>query len=285
MPETPVSPAAPAVSAASAVSAATAASAVSAVSAVSATVDRSGLRDRVYAVLLDLILDGVVTPGERLTIDALAKRLRLSPTPVREALVQLERTGLVTREALKGYRVAPPLDRGQMEELFDARLVLETSAAERAAVTASSLLTPLSLAEDRHAILGDRLLRAAEAGDVPVSVFREYFDADWAFHRVIFENCGNRFLLELSESLSAHVHRMRQTVLRHHIDVAEALVEHGRIVTAFRSGVPGAATEAMREHVLNVRARAVADADGGDAGADAAGDSLPGAAGNAVDDA
>ncbi|WP_082764101.1 GntR family transcriptional regulator [Frondihabitans sp. PAMC 28766] len=240
-------------------------------SAPGGAIDRSGLRDRVYSVLLELILDGVVSPGERLTIDALAKRLRLSPTPVREALVQLERTGLVTREALKGYRVAPPLDRQQIEELFDARLVLETSAAERASAHTLELMDPLVRAEDQHAILGDRVIRAAAVGDVPVAVFREYFDADWAFHRVIFENCGNRFLLDLSESLSAHVHRMRQAVLRNHNDVAEALVEHGRIVSAFRSGVPGAATEAMRAHVLNVRSRAVDDASG-DSGHDSGGE-------------
>jgi DNA-binding GntR family transcriptional regulator len=225
-------------------------------------VDRSGLRDRVHDVLLDLILDGVVSPGDRLTIDALAARLRLSPTPVREALVQLERTGLVTREALKGYRVAPPLDADQIAGLFDARLVLETAAAERASADADDLLGPLALAEDRHAILGDRLIRAAEAGEVPVAVVREYFEADWAFHRVIFEHCGNPFLLDLSESLGAHVHRMRQSVLHHRNDVADALVEHGRIVSAFRSGVRGAAVEAMRAHILQVQERAVEDAPG-----------------------
>src|SRR5690606_5880841 len=70
--------------------------------------ERRGLRDRVYDLILEMLLEGDVEPGSRLSIDTLAKQLDVSPTPVREAMVQLERTGLVTREVLKGYRVAPP---------------------------------------------------------------------------------------------------------------------------------------------------------------------------------
>ena len=69
-----------------------------------ATIERRGLRDHVYDHILQLLLSGDAAPGERLSIDTIARQLDVSPTPVREAMVQLERTGLVTREALKGYR-------------------------------------------------------------------------------------------------------------------------------------------------------------------------------------
>ena len=81
------------------------------------TIERRGLRDHVYERILQLLLSGEAAPGARLSIDTIARQLNVSPTPVREAMVQLERTGLVTREALKGYRVAPPLGLAQLQEL------------------------------------------------------------------------------------------------------------------------------------------------------------------------
>ena len=68
--------------------------------------ERRGLRDAVYDRILDQLLRGETEAGGRLSIETLARELSVSATPVREALVQLERTGLVTREALRGYRVA-----------------------------------------------------------------------------------------------------------------------------------------------------------------------------------
>src|SRR5690606_42041440 len=80
------------------------------------TIERRGLRDRVYDRVLVLLLSDEIPPGARLSIETIARQLSVSPTPVREALVQLERTGPVTREALKGYRVAPPLTVDQLHQ-------------------------------------------------------------------------------------------------------------------------------------------------------------------------
>ena len=91
-------------------------------------IDRRGLRDQVYDRLLDMLLSNTMKPGERLGIETLAARLNVSPTPVREAMVQMERTGLVTRQGFKGYRVAAPLTEVQVIELMDAREMLEVQA-------------------------------------------------------------------------------------------------------------------------------------------------------------
>src|SRR6478735_4678774 len=100
------------------------------------TVERRALRDGVYDALLELLLDNGVAPGASLSIEGLARELGVSPTPVREALGQLEHTGLVTRAALKGYRAAAPLTQARMAELLNARSVVEV-AAVRAAVPVS----------------------------------------------------------------------------------------------------------------------------------------------------
>lgn len=223
-------------------------------------VDRRGLRDRVYDLILDMLLSGDTTAGQRLSIDTIARELDVSQTPVREALVQLERTGLVTREALKGYRVAPPLSSSQIAELFDARIVLECGAVELAERNVLELLPPLVAAQQTHTELAAEVREASATGAVSVALFQAYFDADWGFHRVILEHSHNRFLLEMSESVGTHLHRMRQSVLHGDNDVNEAVAEHTLILRAFESGRPGAARDAMKHHIGQVRNRALEDA-------------------------
>ncbi|GAB2748682.1 GntR family transcriptional regulator [Sinomonas soli] len=225
-----------------------------------AALERRGLRDRVYDLVLDMLMTADLAPGTRLSIDAIARDLKVSPTPVREALVQLERTGLVTREALKGYRVAPPLAEEHLEALFDARLVLEGGATELAARHAEALVPRLEQALAEHIEISHLVDQAVDEGEkLSVGLIRDYFAVDWNFHHLIFEGTQNPFLIDMSEAISTRVHRMRQTVKSGVSDADEAVIEHGAILDAFRSGEPGAATRAMRDHIERVRERARRD--------------------------
>jgi DNA-binding GntR family transcriptional regulator len=224
--------------------------------------ERRGLRDHVYDQVLDVLLGPHVEPGSRLSIDAMARELGVSPTPVREALVQLERTGLVTRVAHKGYRVAPPLADEHLDALFDARAVLEGGAAHLAAAHADVLVPQLEQALEEHAATSAKVRAGSARGDLPVNLIRDYFAADWAFHHVIFESTGNPFLLDMSEAISTRVHRMRQTVSTRHSDADQALVEHRAIIDAFGVG-PDTAESAMRDHIEKVRERSRHDAETG----------------------
>ena len=85
-----------------------------------------------YEELLASLVDGRHEPGDALSIDGVARELEVSPTPVREALARLESTGLVTRIAMRGYRVAPTLSTEELAELMDARLAIEPVTALRA---------------------------------------------------------------------------------------------------------------------------------------------------------
>lgn len=227
----------------------------------SSSLERRGLRDRVYDLVLDMLLSSGIEPGARLSIDAIARDLDVSPTPVREALVQLERTGLVTRVTHKGYRVAPPLADDQLESLFDARIVLESGATALAAANADDDLIPaLEAALAQHVEMTTRVRVAAGSGTIPVGLLREYFAVDWAFHHLIFEGTHNPFLLDMSEGISTRVHRMRQTVETGVTDADQAVVEHRAILDAFADG-PEAAAAAMRSHIELVRTRARSDAE------------------------
>ncbi|WP_194397415.1 GntR family transcriptional regulator [Microbacterium atlanticum] len=221
------------------------------------TIERRGLRDHVYERILQLLLSGDVPPGARLSIDTIARQLQVSPTPVREAMVQLERTGLVTREALKGYRVAPPLDAAQLAELFEARLMLETTATRLATPAGPEMLAELRAAEDRHRRAGYDVIEQMRGGAQDVALTTEYFALDAAFHDVVFAHCGNHYIRDMSASLGAQLHRMRQSVVHGVTDVREAIAEHEAIVDAFAGDDPAAPEAAMRRHIEQVRARSL----------------------------
>src|SRR6266545_7066580 len=103
-------------------------------------------------------MDGVVEPGTRLNIDALARELGISQTPIRESLARLESDGLVLKEPLRGYRVSSRLTRAEFEDLFEFRLQVEPWAAARAAERAGA---------DEVRRLRDEVRSMSEAPDRP----------------------------------------------------------------------------------------------------------------------
>jgi DNA-binding GntR family transcriptional regulator len=188
--------------------------------------------------------------------------LNVSPTPVREAFVMLERTGLVTRVALRGYRVAPPLNHQQLSELLDARLLLEVDAARRAYAHRDALVPDLRAIEEDHEQQASAIIAHSSGGEpVPIDVTQAYFHSDAEFHRQIFMRADNRYLIDMYDSLGALTHRMRQTVHRGPEDVREATREHERILRAFESGGEKDAVEAMRAHIEGVRSRSLRASD------------------------
>ncbi len=226
-----------------------------------ARLERRALRDGAYDKVLDMLLDGTLQPGVNLSIDGLARTLGVSPTPIREALVNLEHTGLVTRTALRGYRVAPPFNAEQIGQLVDARTVVELGALEQALSRRNSLIPVLRKAHERHQQVIAEIDALAELSTTArIASYRRYFDVDWGFHVAIMKHANNPFILQLAESLGAHVHRLRQTIGVGLTDSHEASSEHGRIVEALESGAPGEAVQdALRDHLEAVRARSIAD--------------------------
>src|SRR4029450_9369594 len=94
---------------------------------------RQVLADDVYEAVKALVMDHVIAPGARVSIDGLARQLGVSQTPIREALARLESDGLVTKEPLRGYRAPQSLTRSEGDDLFQFRLLIEPWAASRAA--------------------------------------------------------------------------------------------------------------------------------------------------------
>lgn len=220
-------------------------------------ISRRVLRDDVQDAIQSRLLDGSYGPGTNLSIEALARELGVSPTPVREALVRMEETGLVTRTALKGYRVAPLLSANAMGELMDTRLVLEVEAVHKTGPRMEEIVPLLADAHARHEAAIDHLDLDDRSADHRITSISEHFNADWAFHQVILDECGNRYVRQLVRSLAPRIHRQRQALGHGLTDALEALNEHHAILEAYRTGDIDAAMEAMRHHLVQVRARAI----------------------------
>lgn len=221
------------------------------------TIRRQVLRDEVQEMILKMLLEMRYPAGERLSIDGLARKLGVSPTPVREAMVALENSGLVNYVALRGYVVAPMLTSEQINELVDARIIVESAAVTRAFAQWDVFASGLEKAQIRHAKVVERIDPAPE---LSYDLLREHFQADWEFHKVAFDLCGNRYLTTIQETLRPHTHRMRQAWDGEptELDANEAIAEHGEILRNVLDRNHDGTLAALREHLDAVRSRSLA---------------------------
>ncbi|GGM90430.1 GntR family transcriptional regulator [Lentzea pudingi] len=214
---------------------------------------RQPLADKMYEVLLGQFTDGRWAAGEPVNIGALSRELDVSQTPLREALARLEHTGLVRREALKGYRVAPLLTEQELTKLMDARLVLEPALAFEAA----RRTTPEFLADVLETV--DDLARAAKSPDS--NVFSSYWMIDERFHLLIAHQAANPFLEKAYRALGGQVQRFRFFVELGSARGApgQAAEEHRAVYDALADGSPVDAADRMRDHIENAKQRVLAD--------------------------
>ncbi|MGH3504292.1 MAG: GntR family transcriptional regulator [Nocardioidaceae bacterium] len=208
---------------------------------------RQVLADGVYETIKSLIMDHWLVPGSRINMDALARELDVSATPVREALARLDADGLVTKRPLAGYMTAPLLDAVAFEHLYEMRMLLEPDAARLAAAR----ITGADLAD-----LATELDEAEQQppGDA-YATYRVFADRDAAFHHGIASAAGNPLLRDAVARLRAHMHVYR-LYFRAGIAV-DTMREHQRIFGALRDGNPEMAARAMTAHVRSSRERLV----------------------------
>jgi DNA-binding GntR family transcriptional regulator len=192
------------------------------------------LRQRLKEELLRRILGGHYDPGERLVELRIAEEFGTSQGPVREALRDLEATGLVTAIPRRGTYVSDAMGEG-LREIYTARGALEEQATRIATRLGSCDVAGLQ----REA---DLMLAAAEAGDTHGVV-----EHSVKFHRAIMEAAGNRLLLNLWQSLQIET-RTTITMLAEGLDLDEIARSHQPIVDAIASGDAERAAQVAREH-------------------------------------
>jgi DNA-binding GntR family transcriptional regulator len=204
---------------------------------------RTPLVDDVHGALLDMLMNHDVGAGSRLNIDALARALGVSPTPVREALARLEAEGLVVKEPRRSYMVAPLIGLDDLRALIDFRLLIEPSAAAAAARNATA---------DQATAL-ETFAQSGGAGHQDATANRLDMVYDATFHDTVAQLGGNPWLRDCLVRVRSHLHMYR---LYHHAGQAAATKpEHVAIAEAIASGDSVAAAEAMRAHLTTAMKR------------------------------
>ena len=180
--------------------------------------------DMAYWQVRQEILDGTLAPGTSLDQEALATRLGLSTTPVREALRRLESERLVIGRAHRDTFVAE-LSRELLADTYDVRLTLDPMAVSLATKAAKNA---------ELQVIGD--LARVQPSDDPV----EQLQQNRALHRAIYSACGNEVLIGVLDLLWDRSDRYRlitikeerdPTYLRHeHVGIADAVTaRNGRL--------------------------------------------------------
>lgn len=193
-----------------------------------------------YAVLRAMILDGELAPDERITIDAVSRRLEISQTPVREALQRLEGDNLVVSSPGRGYSTTPLLGPEELRALFEFRLLVEPWAARSAAV--DRLSNPGRSLRAELAALEEAI---GEGGDL-----RQLLVAhDTRFHGLILEAAGNPVVRHAFEQTHCHLHTFR--LYPADIGGDRTAEEHAEIAAAISACDGAGAEAAMSRHIFN----------------------------------
>lgn len=200
---------------------------------------RKNLAREILLALRAQIISGGLQPGEPLAEPVVAKQFGSSRAPVREALIELEREGLVQFEATGRTRVRT-LSEADFKEIRDARIALETMGAR----TACSRWT----AKDTAA-LEQNIEQQARA-----STLAELSRLDIDLHEYVMHLSGNKRLLRLWQSIRwqfemclAVTHRLQQKLSFKPRQITVG--SHRRLLAALASGHPEAAAEKMALHI------------------------------------
>ena len=196
--------------------------------------------------MLALILKGELVPGQRINEPDVASRLQVSRVPVREALRELESSGLVVSRKHSGVFVRQLLD-AEIRDLYQMRGLLDGFAGRCAA----------SLPDVQRTALADLLgqsvnvmLEAAGRHDVP-----RYYGENLHFHWAIVESAGNGQLIDTYRGIVQKLHLSRLKNLSQDLGMQASMDEHVQIVQAIRARDALRCEALMSHHVGGAYAR------------------------------
>ena len=185
------------------------------------------------------IIDGTIELGEHLSEAKLSRRFGISKTPVREALQELRREGLVQIDPQSGTRVFLPDDR-EIAEIFDMRVMLETGAAARLFQRDTG---PVAQA------MADVVAHMAAC--VATECYETYRRLDSEFHDIIIAGSGNRLIIAAYRPLSSKIDALRSRGLRDIGVVRRSLGFHRRLANLLTQGAAEDFQRTLETHISN----------------------------------
>jgi DNA-binding GntR family transcriptional regulator len=207
------------------------------------------LGDQAYQAIREAITSGDLAAGERTTERALARRLGVSPTPVREALQRLEHERLIRRPSTRGIEVAKPTQR----ELYELAII-EAALRGVAARLAAEAATDAELAEMEAVVVEAENLVAKQGP----TVRREHvLRRTRRFHELIDRAAHNPLLEGMIATATAFDWDFRLNAMTYagpagSVGMAKRHEEHRQILGALKKRDGSLAEELMRRHILSV---------------------------------
>jgi len=194
----------------------------------------------VYENLKKRIIYNNLKPGEPLNESSLSKELKTSKTPIREALQQLQKEGLVENIPGKGSFVSR-ISFQDIREIHEIREILECEAIKRAI---------MKVDKEKLKLLRDRFTSSEYGKEkTELSVFKSGDE----IHTFIFETLGNSRLTEIYKGLQDHIVRNRIYFFNNSPSARskESFQEHLEILDAMEAQDPERAERAVRNHLRN----------------------------------
>lgn len=206
------------------------------------------LQEQTYQALRSAILSGELVPGHRLVETQLAEWLKVSRTPIREALQQLKQADLVI-ERQGGLWVAQ-FSSEDAQQLYDCRMALE-----RLSVTAACQnVTDRQLAQIYRLIVTAEKVLMLESSKI---MSFQLLDLDYQFHRSIAQSANNDWLVGLLDQLFDKMILLRIQTMLNNPQVLEVRWEHRQIYDAIVQRDAKAAIQAIEDHLMASQARVV----------------------------
>jgi len=193
---------------------------------------------RIRNALENAIVQGIYQPGARLDPEALEREFECSRTPIREALHQLEASGLARVLPKRGTFVTE-WSPEELAERFEVMAEVEATCGRLAA--RRILDSEMAALEAAHYACRQR----AEAGDV-----EGYYARNSEFHHCIYRATHNAFLEQEASRLHAMLQPYRRMQLQVRNRMGRSYAEHDAVVTAIRAGDAEGAARALRDHVI-----------------------------------
>lgn len=197
---------------------------------------RRRLADEVYQQLIDAIVGQEIGPEDQLVQEKLAAEMQISRTPVREALMRLEREG-VLQVSNRGSFSLYQMNDHEVRELYQARAAVEGQTARILAATHTPEIIDLL-----------RAYVAAEE-DIQSESVQAYFTANRNIHRKFVEIAGNRFLLEMFDMIWGKAMAFRLFATIENVDLAKSLGDHMRLVDVIETGDRTETLEVFTQHI------------------------------------
>jgi len=197
-------------------------------------------RDKVYSILSKAIFRGDLKPGQRLVESKLAKLMKVSRTPIREAIIELVQKGLAVPSPPKGVRVAPLPTTEELTEFYDINSVLRGLAARKAAHD----ITPLQIKHLQEIILqSEQSLREGS--------LKEIFKLNKKFHQTIEISCNNKELLFLLNDVYKRSRERFSEILSRKKRQKESIEEHKVILEALIKKDEELVEQLVKRHIEN----------------------------------